>query len=306
MPQHSTRLLVSLAFALAVLSRATPGFSQDVASPPDHARLVGSVAEVPFRWGGHAKAHRIEVFAQGKSAYAQPVNGNSVTLRLVPGPMYQWRVQAYEGGRFVDVVPLRSFQFSNELEFHFDGPRGGNGSGYGAPGGNGGDGQSVSITLAGDLDYIRLRVSGNISGPDTLLLRSSAPVTVTAAGGDGGSGAPGIPGEAGSVRQVYDTAGRVYYQAYPPGPGGPGGSGGHGGNGGQVTVVASGVEWTRYLRVRLPGGRPGAGGPGGAGGVPANASYNGYSVTGSYAPGPPGPDGPSGRQGQDGSVIAPR
>lgn len=293
--------------SLVLLGPVDPASAQQGATPPDNARIVGSVPEIPLRWPAAAKAYRVEVFAAGKPCYSQPATTNTLVVRLVPGPVYQWRVLAYQGNKFVELVPLRTFQFSAERSLHFDGAAGSPGRGPGAAGATGQDGQTVNISLVGEPDYVRIRVAGNIQEPEVLLLRTSKPVIVTSRGGDGGSGDAGAAGASGYLQPGYDAMGRPCYQVFAATAGGPGGAGGNGGNGGTITIRAQGVDWKKCVRLVLDGGREGQGGAGGPGGTVAPLTYGGYAlgnvlITGTNAPGPTGPQGAPGMRGRDGLV----
>lgn len=296
----------------------------DGVSPAANAMIVGSSPTVTFRWRGDAPAYQFELYATNQLVHSTTVSKPVVVLPLAPGPSYRWSVRALSGGRFTELVPFRGFQISTNLTLAFDGGPGRPGEtpnvqtpqqgANGGPGGPGQPGMSIRVQVepapgAAAADMVRVVVQGN-TAQTFYLLKSSAPLLITANGGMGGAGGAGADGMQGVLQPQYDTAGRIigWYQTLPT-PGGDGGPGGRGGDGGVVTIESSvPADAARLVTVRADAGRGGQGGRGGRGGAAPTPYYpNGYTY-GPYpppviSPAPPGRDGPTGLDGSPGRVT---
>lgn len=271
MTRHSLYLLAMIAGMVGLLCPA-PAWSQGEMSPSDGAKIVGTVPQVTFRWGGRPGGlYQVDVISvRGAVVASQSTKQTWVTVTLPATDIeYRWRLRELVSKEFHDVA-TRSFHFSTALTHTFDGRDGGEGA-------NGTEGQNVTVTLTRQQDYIRVQVQGGASVSDFLLVPTSGPVTISARGGRGGTGLQGAMGNNG-------------YRETHPTDGGPGGPGGNGGKGGMVRVIARGVDARKHVRVFVDGGTPGKGGPGGR---PGNLPYMAQ----------PGPDGPEGKKGEPGTVI---
>lgn len=282
-------LLLLLLFTAPVLAQI---------SPPDKARLVGTDPVVTFRWPGKAnQSYFLQILAGTAEAYAEPVKGNSIELRLRPGPLYRWKVSHMVGGGYRTVAEGQ-FQLSSDLVFDFNGRRGKDGleaprsGSYNVPhdggaGERGGDAPNLRVELVPGEEYTAVTISGAPATRRFLLLPGSGPLQIFAQGGDGGDGGAGSQGYPGYF-EFYN--GYVTYTGVPGGNGGPGGAGG---SGGTVEIVGP----AELVEVHNEGGHGGQGGLAGASSHPYNSPPYGYSYP-QIADGRPGrnaPDGPSGR-----------
>ncbi|MGE0491001.1 MAG: hypothetical protein AB7S38_17470 [Vulcanimicrobiota bacterium] len=281
-------LLLLLLFTAPVLAQI---------SPPDKARLVGSDPVVTFRWPGKAnQSYFLQILAGTAEAYAESVKGNSIQLRLRPGPLYRWKASQIVGGGYRTVAEGQ-FQLSSDLVFDFNGRRGRDGleaprsGSYSLPheggrGEAGGNAPNLRIELVPGEEYTAVTITGAPAIRRFLLLPGSQPLQIFAQGGDGGSGGAGSQGYPGYF-EFYN--GYVTYTGVPGGNGGPGGPGGNGGN-----VVIDGPP--DLVEVHNEGGRGGEGGLAGASSRPYNTPPYGYSYP-QIADGRPGPAAPDGRDG---------
>jgi len=311
--QLVTRFLTLLVAAL--LMGSLPGQAQQAAFPPDAARIVSSEPTVLLTWPGVAsKAYRVDVFAGNTPVFSQPMVASSVRVPVAAGPLYQWQVHEITKSGEVSVVGARTFQVSNVLQLHFDGLDGAEGlpggdggttGGYdGGAGGTGINGQDVTVSLApANQDYVSVSVAG-LRQERFLMPVTSAPIVVSATGGNGGSGGRGGDGVSGNVTQGYDAQGNPRYYVLGGGNGGNGGSGGSGGNGGNVVVQATGgIDAKRYVLATVQPGLGGRGGPGGRGGMAAVYTYPGsVDSPGTAVAGRDGSLGSDGQPGRPGTV----
>lgn len=314
----------TLTLALVLTAGIAAWAQDDGISPAPNAMIVGSTPTVTFRWRGDAPAYQFDLYATNQRVQSTTVSKSMITLPLAPGPSYRWSVRALSGGRFTEIVPFRGFQLSTNLTLSFDGGPGRPGEtinlqtpqqgANGGPGGPGQPGMSVGVQVEpapglAAADMVRVVVQGN-TRQTFYLLKSSAPLLITANGGAGGVGGAGADGMQGLLQPQYDASGRIigWYQTLPT-PGGDGGPGGRGGDGGTVTIQSSvPADAARLVTVRADAGRGGQGGRGGRGGAAPSPYYSsGYSV-GTYPPpimnpAPPGRDGTQGQDGTPGRVM---
>lgn len=264
----------------------------DVMGPPNNAHIVSADSQMSLGWNAAgATAWHVDVLAQGHPWMSADVTHPYLSLKVQPGSLYQWRVTAVGKG---EVVPLRSFQFSNDMTVDFGGKEGAKGSGglgfgdHGLNGSNGADGQDLEVWADRVDGFIRIRVEASLGGSQTVyLLPSSPPLRVSAAGGAGGRGGRGGTGESAMIA----TRGGVTFAS---GNGGIGGDGGNGGNGGTITLHVP-RDLARYVAPDVRGGDAGAPGRGGHGATAAIGSVPDTTVGV-----PPGMDGVGGQPGQPG------
>lgn len=264
--------LVPLLTFLAACAMSLPARAEMEMTPPDRARIVGSIPQVTFRWGGRPdRLYQVEVVSVRGAVVATQTTRHCWALFTLPAAdvEYRWRLRELVGREFREVG-TRSFHLTTDLTYRFDGREGSEGA-------DGGEGESVTVTLEKMADYIRVQVQGGGGKADFLLIPVSAPVAISAQGGKGGTGATG-------------QSGNVGFMGGPPTNGGPGGPGGNGGKGGTVRIVTNGVDAKKHVKVQVAGGEAGKGGPGGR---PGTLPYMAQ----------PGADGADGKRGDPGTVL---
>ena len=272
--------------------------------PPEGARLVGSEPTVKLAWEGASKTYYLQILAAGQKIFEGDVSGSSYQLGLQPNVYYTWSITPAGG---LGQSEAHHFQYSPQLNYDFNGGNGSPGrtapQGDGTDGGPGQPGENVQVYLAPQGDCTSVRIEGNSRRATFLLLPKSAPLQISARGGDGGAGGAGITG----ADSHFDPDNpRLFVQGTP---GGSGGKGGDGGAGGQVFIhntLSPGSPFLLKINIEGgKGGRPGAGGKGGLATDPRYVTRSNQPAVSANAPSaqqPSGSPGAAGKPGPQGSI----
>lgn len=299
----------TLPFLTVLLLLVGPALAQDIL-PPAGARVIASSTDgVLMQWPGSPKTrYFVQIYAGQVVAVEQEVTGNTITVPLRAGLAYQWKVSQITGNGYQEVVPSRMFELINDTQVVFTGPSGSPGgqgrrrATFSLDGKPGGNGLSLTATLAKVGSYVSLSITGAPANRLYYFSPGAPRFIIASLGGQGGSGGQGFNGANGDFN--YQTG-----YVIVPEPGGNGGNGGNGGPGGNITVISNGLTVNDYLTFDTRGGAGGPAGPGGRGGsgliipVEWQGRVQGYGYNYSVPRAPDGFPGQAGQAGPMGQVL---